>query len=422
MRERLFLASLLAAFGFMVTAAQAELSLATSGTGNDVQILREVLKAFEEKTGEKVNIVSMPQSTSDQFTQYRLWLSAQNPDVDVYSTDVIWPPQLAKHFVDLTPYAQDIIKETFPSVIQSQTIDGHLIAVPSFTDTAVLFYRKDLLAKYNKPVPKTWAELTATAKEIMEKERAASNKDMYGFVFQGAPYEGLTCDALEWVASNGGGQIVDPDGTITINNDKAVKALELAKSWVGTIAPQGVLSYKEEDARGVWQLGNAVFMRNWAYAYALGNSADSPIKGKFDIAPLPKGEAEGATSAAALGGWNWAVSKYSKHQKEAIELVKYLASAATQKYNLLAGVSGLPTVEALYDDPDLKARRPDLALWKEVLEHTVPRPSAPTKTKYNEVSSLFWTAVHNTLAGRGSATDNLDRLEGQLTELQGGDW
>jgi trehalose/maltose transport system substrate-binding protein len=297
-----------------------------------------------------------------------------------------------------------------------------LIAVPSFTDTAVLFYRKDLLAKYGRPVPKTWAELTATAKEIMEKERAAGNKDIYGFVFQGAPYEGLTCNALEWVASNGGDQIVDPDGTITINNDKAVKALELAKSWIGTIAPQGVLSYKEEDSRGVWQLGNAVFMRNWAYAYALGNAADSPIKGKFDIAPLPKGESEGATSAAALGGWNWAISKYSKHQKEAVELVKYLASAATQKHNLLAGVSGLPTVEALYDDADLKARRPDLTFWKEVLEHTVPRPSAPTKTKYNEVSSLFWTAVHNTLTGQGSAADNLDRLEGQLTELQGGDW
>ncbi len=112
---------------------------------------------------------------------------------------------------------------------------------------------------------------------------------MWGFVFQGNAYEGLTCDALEWVKSYGGGQIVEADGTISINNPQAAAALEQAKSWIGTISPEGVLAYQEEESRGVWQLGNAVFMRNWPYAYALGNGADSAVKGKFDVAPLPIG-------------------------------------------------------------------------------------------------------------------------------------
>ena len=136
-----------------------------------------------------------------------------------------------------------------------------------------------------------------TAKMIMDKERAAGNKDMWGFVFQGNAYEGLTCDALEWVKSNGGGQIVEPDGTISINNPKAAEAIDMVKGWVGTISPPGVLSYQEEESRGVWQTGNAVFMRNWPYAYSLGNSADSPIKGKFDVTTLPVGPA-----AHTLGG------------------------------------------------------------------------------------------------------------------------
>src|SRR6185312_12401345 len=123
------------------------------------------------------------------------------------------------------------------------------------------------------------------------------------------------------------GQIVEPDGTISVNNPKAVAALEEAKSWINTISPPGVLSYQEEESRGVFQTGNAVFMRNWPYAYALGNSADSKIKGLFDTTTLPDG---GGGSAATLGGWNIAVSKYSKHQDAAIKLALYIASPAFQ--------------------------------------------------------------------------------------------
>ena len=158
---------------------------------------------------------------------------------------------------------------------------------------------------------------------------------MWGFVFQGNAYEGLTCDALEWVKSNGGGQIIEADGTISINNPKAAAALETAKSWVGTISPPGVLAYQEEESRGVWQTGNAVFMRNWPYAYALGNGADCAVKGKFDVTTLPAGDGEGARSAATLGGWNLAVSKYSKNPDAAIELVKWIASPEMQKYRAL---------------------------------------------------------------------------------------
>ena len=145
----------------------------------------------------KVTIVPMPSSTTDQFGQYKLWLAAGNTDIDVYQTDVIWAPQLADQFLDLTEAAKDVVGAHFPSIIESQTVNGKLVALPAFTDAPALYYRKDLLDKYGKSVPKTWAELTATAKEIQDAERAAGNPDMQGFVFQGNAYEGLTCDALD---------------------------------------------------------------------------------------------------------------------------------------------------------------------------------------------------------------------------------
>jgi len=411
------------AMGALLTesAGAAQLSLVSGAVGNDLAELRAQLDTFQAQTGHTVELVSMPASTTDQFGQYRLWLSAQNPDIDVYRTDVIWAPQLAEHFVDLAPHVQDVIGTHFPSIIESQTVDGKLVALPMYTDAPALYYRTDLLEKHGKAPPKTWAELTEAAQAIQDAERGAGSAQMNGFVFQGAPYEGLTCDALEWVKSNGGGQIVEPDGTISINNPQAAAALEMAKGWIGAIAPEGVLAYKEEDSRGVWQTGNAVFMRNWPYAYSLSNSADSAVKGKFDVVPLPAGTGEGAQSAACLGGWNLAVSKYSPDQEAAIELVKYLASEEAQRFRALQNAR-LPTIQSLYDDPEIAQAQPIVPRWKEIFLNAVPRPSAPTKKSYNEVSQRFWTAVHNTLSGNGEAADNLEELEADLEDLKGSGW
>lgn len=410
-----------AVFGLATTFAQAdEISIAANSTGNNIKFLQEQISKFEKDTGHKVNIVAMPSSSSEQFSQYRLWLAAGNADIDVYQTDIVWAPQLSDQFVDLKEATKDVTGTHFPSIIASQTVNGKLVALPFYTDAPALFYRKDLLEKYGKPVPKTWDEMTTTAKEIMDKERADGKADLWGFVFQGNAYEGLTCNALEWVKSSGGGQIVEADGTISINNEQAAAALDRAKGWINSISPQGVLAYQEEESRGVWQTGNAVFMRNWPYAYALGNNDDSAVKGKFDVAPLPAGT-EGEAPSSALGGWNLAVSKYSTKQDAAVELVKYLASPEVQKVQAIE-ISRLPTIEALYDDQEIIAAQPFMANWKPIFQNAVPRPSAATKVKYNEVSAKFWNAVHKTLSGNGTAAENLELLEVELTELEGSGW
>jgi trehalose/maltose transport system substrate-binding protein len=402
------------------SALATEITYVSGAVGAAVDNFKDLVGPWEKATGNTVKLVPMPASTSDQFGQYRLWLAAGNADIDLYQTDVIWAPQLANQFVDLTDAAKDLVGKHFPSIIESQTVGGKLVALPLFTDAPALYYRKDLLAKYNMPVPKTWEELTTTAKAVQDGERAAGMTNIWGFVWQGNAYEGLTCNALEWVKSFGGGQIIEPDGTVSINNPKAIAALELAKTWVGTISPGGVLAYQEEEARGVWQTGNAVFMRNWPYAYGLGDSKDSAVQGKFDVAPLPTGGGN-ATSAATLGGWNVAVSKYSEHKDVAISLALYLADAEAQKQRALHE-SALPTVVSLYDDADIAREQPFIPLWKDVFLQAVPRPSAPTKVKYNEVSSKFWSAVHNTLSGDGTASENLELLEAELADMKGGGW
>ncbi len=397
-----------------------ELFYVSGAVGNAVDNFKALVKPWEDATGNTVTMVPMPASTTDQFGQYRLWLAAGAADIDLYQTDVIWAPQLANHFLDLTEAAKDLAPLHFPSIIQSQTVGGKLVALPIFTDAPALYYRTDLLEKYGVAVPKTWAEMAVAAKTIQDGEQAAGMADFHGFVWQGNAYEGLTCNALEWVKSFGGGQIVEPDGSISINNPNAIAALEEAKSWVGTISPEGVLAYQEEEARGVWQTGNAAFMRNWPYAYGLGNGDDSAVKGLFGVTTLPVGK-EGDTSAATLGGWNVAVSKYSTHPEAAISLALYLAGPEAQKQRAI-NESNLPTIVSLYDDADIAAAQPIIPQWKDVFLNAVPRPSAPTLGKYNEVSAKFWSAVHNTLSGEGTAAENLEMLEAELTEIKGAGW
>ncbi len=393
----------------------AEITYVSGAVGNAVEDFKKIVAPWEAKTGHTVTLVPMPASTTDQFGQYRLWLAAGNGDIDLYQTDVIWAPQLADHFVDLSDKASELMKSHFPSIVESQTVDGKLVALPLFTDAPALYYRKDLLEKHGASVPKTWEELTATAKAVQDAERAAGNNDIWGFVWQGNAYEGLTCDALEWVKSSGGGQIVEPDGSISINNAKAAAALELAATWPGSISPEGVLAYQEEEARGVWQTGNAVFMRNWPYAYGLGNSDDSAVKGLFGVTTLPTGQGHD-TSAATLGGWNVAVSKYSDNQEAAIDLAMYLAGHEAQKTRSIIA-SNLPTIVSLYEDADIAREQPIIPQWKDVFLQAVPRPSAPTREKYNEVSTLFFSAVHSVISGNAKAADALADLEDDLDDL-----
>jgi len=227
---------------------------------------------------------------------------------------------------------------------------------------------------------------------------------------------------LEWIASYGGGAIVDGQGAVTIDNPHAAQALELVKGWIGTISPKGVLSYAEEESRGVFQSGNAVFMRNWPYAWALSNAPDSPVKGMVGVAVLPKGDGPDARNAAALGGQHLAVSRYSAHPDEAMDLVLYLTAAPEQKRRALEG-SFNPTLRSLYTDPELIAANPFYTDFLPIMESAVARPSTVTGRRYNKVSSAFVRTVHDVLSGQSNAAEELADLREELERLKpGGNW
>jgi trehalose/maltose transport system substrate-binding protein len=383
--------------------------------GAEFELDLELLADFTAETGIEVELIPGPQSATNRLSEYLIQLGQESGDIDVYQIDVIWPGILADHLVDLNQYLADETDQHFPAIVQNNTVGGKLVGMPWYTDAGLLYYRTDLLEKYGySDPPQTWDELEEMAAAIQAGEQGEGNSDFWGYVWQGAPYEGLTCDALEWQASHGGGKIIEADGTISVNNPAAAAALERAAGWVGTISPPQVTQYLEEDSRLIWHAGNAAFMRNWPYAYALSQGDDSAVRDNFDVTVLPDG---GGGSAATLGGWQLSVSKYSQSVPDAVELVKYLTSPEVQRRRSVEA-SFAPTIADLYNDADVLAANPYYAALKDVFAGgAVARPSGVSGEAYAEVSFQYFTAVHEVLTGDESAATALADLEQSLTIL-----
>jgi trehalose/maltose transport system substrate-binding protein len=374
---------------------------------------------FTQKTGIRVHYIPGPETSTETLDLYLRSLESKPATPDVYLIDVVWPGILSEHLTDLRPYLGEDAKQHLDAAVQNDTVDGKLVAMPFFVETGVLYYRTDLLAKYGyKHPPETWDELEKMATRIQAGERAAGKPNFWGFVWQGAEYEGLTCNALEWQASQGGGRMIEEDGTISVNNPQTIRAMKRARSWVGTISPASVTAFKEEDSRNVFMSGDAAFRREWIWAaVATGQALDSPIRGKFELTRLPRGD---AGRAAVIGGRSLAVSKYSAHPREAAELVRYMTSQEVG-LSFWNESSLLPALKDFYSDRQNLQSQPDLETLRDLFATggAISRPSTITGKRYADVSRAYFSAVHSVLTGQTVPEKAMADLETELVKITG---
>jgi trehalose/maltose transport system substrate-binding protein len=338
-------------------------------------------------------------------------------DADVYAIDIVWPGILSDYAEDLRP-AVGGLPDMLPSLILNDTVKGKLVSVPYFTEVSLLYYRTDLLQKHHftRP-PRTWSELEHQSRTIQDGERANGNNLFWGFLWQGAASEALSCNALEWQISQGGGRLIGADGKPSIRRDRFVAALERARGWIGTLSPPGVTSQLEDDSLQIWKSGEAAFMRNWPYAYRESMKDDSSIRNRVGVTVLPRGDGLDGRHADILGGFQLKVSKTSKNKSAAIEMVKFLTSPEIQRVN--ATTRGYaPTRPSLYYDSAVLKANPFFGTLRDVLlEGAVTRPSTVAGSRYDEISKAYFTAVRQTLTGQKGAAPAVQELEKELQTL-----
>ena len=374
-------------------------------------ILAELV-SYQKKTGVQVKAVASYDSVDTRLILLQDIFRKKSPTPDICGIDNIWPGLLADDLIDLKPYLGDEMTAIDKALLDAFTVHGRLVALPETTETAVLYYRTDLLKKYGyRRPPQTWEELGQIAKVIQDGERKRGANDFWGYIWQGVEGESLNCNAMEWQRAEGA-SLIDDAGAICASSPAAEFALRRARSWIGTISPPSVIEYDEEDASNLWLAGSAAFARGWPSLYEL--SKASPLAKKFSTAPMPAGR---KGYAWTFGGMGIAVSRYSPSPKEAADVVRYLISPDVQRRRLLA-TGAVPSRTSLAHDPNL-VRSTAFNGWlgPHLKEGMFARPSALTGKQYEAVSRAYSKAVHDALTGRQDPHLALVELQGELESI-----
>jgi multiple sugar transport system substrate-binding protein len=361
-----------------------------------------------QNNGVHVNYNSnAPADTGQLLTILTTMLRARSSAYDVFPMDIIWPPEFG--FNGWTVPLDDKWPASdranyLPGPLAGCTYNGKLWAAPTRTDAGLIYYRTDII----KTPPTTWEQMTAMAKAN------SPSKAKVGYVWQGAQYEGLVCDFTE-VLYGYGGSVLDPTNPkkVTVNSPEAAAALTLMTSWVGGISPSAVTTYKEEDSRSSWQNGDSVFMRNWPYAFSLGNDPKtSKIAGKFEVHNMLYGGSN-TTGHSSLGGWQYGINAFSKNPDAGWKFVQHQLAEPAQK-TIAIKLSLTATLKSIYQDADVLKANPFFAKLAPVFETAQPRPVTPF---YPDVSNAIQVRIHNALTGQATPAAALASLESDLQAI-----
>ena len=389
------------------------------GAPQEVDYWEELVADFESRSGLDVQVIRQPAATEQRKQSLVIALESGQPDPDVFLMDIIWIPQfigsgwlepLDRFFQEASLHPQQF----FPNVVDRvDRRNGTYYALPAFLDVGLLYYRKDLLQRHGfKNPPETWNELVRQSLEVQTAERRR-NPNFNGFVWQGAQYEGLVCTFLEFLATHGGG-ILSEDGIdlVRSNNRTALQFMQdLIQLW--QISPLNTYTeMREEEVRRAFQRGNALFERNWLYAWSLHQLPDSAVRGNVGLAALPT--IPGGQAAATLGGWHLGISKTSDAKDQAWRLATFLLSPDTQK-KLLMKLGWYSGRKDVYHDPQVQRTVAHIDRVQQIVAQGVSRPDL---AYYDQVSRIIQRYVNDCLSGKSSARQAIEAMQQEIDRIR----
>jgi len=381
----------------------------TFATGRDyAQFFTALIGPWnKEHPNERVTLVLLPEAENGQLAQLTANLQAGSSAYDVIDMDVIWTAQFASAgWIIPLDGSMFPLGDFLPPAVDTAMYDGHLWAVPYYSNAEVLYYRKDILDRAKEQPPATWAQLAGLAQTLGREYH------MQGYASQLSPYEGLTVNFADAVQS-AGGSILSPAGTVTVDSPQAQAGLSflvdgLRQGWI----TKSSLNYEEESSAADFEAGKLLFLDNWPFVYSQASQpvAGNNVVGKFGVTLLPGQNGPGSSS---LGGANLAVSAYSRHQASALAFIRYLTGLQQEKQLLID--SGFPPVwTKLYSDPAMVKLFPDLPVVKRAILAAQPRPSI---TDYDQASLAISSAVFQALTFKEPPSQALASMAGQLRQI-----
>lgn len=398
------------------TEADGPVTITYYGRPDEKGFESKVIEQFEkENPNIKVNYVELPENTDKKLQTINTILQAKDSSMDVFVGDVVWTPIFASAgwVFPLDDHLTDKeIKEHTPGSMAAYKYNEHIYGIPFFTDGGMLYYRKDLLEKYNKSIPATWTELVETAKYIIEQE---NDTNLYGYAGSWKQYEGVTCNLTEMVWSHEG-DFIDNKGNIIFNSPETIKAVQLMGDMVlkDKITPPGISNFGSGDVRNLFANGQLIFSRDWpTFAKKADSMEGSKVVGKVGYTVLPT--IKDGKNYSTLGGWGVMVSNFSEHKDEAVKFAKFRSNFEIQKQEAL-DLAHLPTRIALYEDEDVKKALPFAEDMFPVMMSTKPRPQSPY---YAELSGVLQLETQNVITGKKTAEEAVKYADEKMKQVVG---
>jgi multiple sugar transport system substrate-binding protein len=354
---------------------------------------------------EKVTVKEQSDQADQQHSDLVQNFQAKRSAYDAVAADVVWTAEFAakgwlvplkdKYKIDTTGFLEPTVK--------AATYRDTLYAAPTSSDGAMLYYRTDLVKTPPKTIDEMWSMCSIAKKNNMDC-----------FAGQFAKYEGLTCNATEWMNAFGA-HVVDASGKPTVDSPEAAKGLqELADHYKNGDIPKQAITYQEEQSRQAFESGKLLFLRNWPYVYNLASTdASSKVKGKFAVAPLPGVDGPGTST---LGGHMAAISAFSKHKTTALEFLKFLTSEEQQKTNMEKG-SLAPVLESIYQDQALVKKYPYLPTLLTSIQNAVSRPVTPF---YPAVTTAIQDNAFAAIQGQKTPEQAVKDMQAAMQAASGG--
>ncbi|MFO0794498.1 MAG: ABC transporter substrate-binding protein [Candidatus Brocadiaceae bacterium] len=401
-------------YTFLRAKKTAEIVFSIGAGTEEIRFIKTLINKFENENPDiKVTLNVLPAPTDQQHHYYVTTLGAKNKNVDVMRIDTIWVAEFASAgwLESLGKYIDKEDRASFISVTEKINVfRGNLYAIPWNANIGLLYYRKDLLEKYNMKPPETWEELIEICTQI------SASESVYGYLWQGKQYEGLVCNFIEFIGSNNG-EIIDDTGRIIVDSEQNKMALDLMHDliWKYRVSPQNTHSeLMEESSRHLFQQGNGLFLRNWTYVWELCQE-DPSMKGKVGVSQLP-GFSDGKP-ASVYGGWHLAINSRSEKKEQACQFLEFLTSNIVQK-ELAMKLSWVPSKKVLYKDSELLEKLPFLPIVESALKDVQIRPNLPY---YQWVSDILQKHINKVLVNQTSSEEALKivnaKLEGVKSEF-----
>jgi multiple sugar transport system substrate-binding protein len=340
----------------------------------------QAAQACADEVGARIELALLPADADQQREQLVRRLAARDRTIDILAMDVIWTAEFARAGWIL-PWRGEAAARArdgrIPATVESATYAGELWAAPFTTNAQLLWYRTD---RVERP-PVTWDEMIGQAEALGALGRIQA---------QGERYEGLTVFFTSLLAS-AGGRVVTPDGAaVALEPGPTRRALEvLARLAHSSAADPAFPTSREDQARLAFEAGHSAFMINYSFVWASAQRNAPQVAANMGWARWPA-VMPGEPSRVTIGGVNLGVGAHSRHPALAFRAAACIASR--EKQRLAAEHAGLPpSVEALYDEPAVRAAMPFADLLRDTLRDAVQRPQTPV---YYDVSLAISRTLH----------------------------